>query len=99
MNKTNIECYNCDKKIIFFVTVSNRNKKIRKKQKSIDVLSIVSINKNDFIHHMFVILTFMIKKNDAFINYDKLQCHQKFHFSIENEKAGNQWILRFNVEI
>ena len=33
-------------------------------------------------------LTFMReKKFDLFTNYDELRCYQKFHFSIENEKA------------
>ena len=41
-------------------------KKFEEKQKSIDVVSIVSIKEIYlFIYHMFVMLTFMIKKNST----------------------------------
>ena len=64
MNKTNIECYNYhEKNHIFRHCFKSTQKDSKKKQELIDVISIVSINKNDFIYHMIVMLTLMINRN------------------------------------
>ena len=88
------------KKIIFFVTVSNRNKKIRKKSR-IDRRNLDRVDQKNWFYSSYVrdVNIHDRKKIDAFTNHDELRCYQKFHFSIENEEIWHQWILRFSVEI
>ena len=63
INKTNIECYSCYEKIILFVTVSNRNQRIRKETK-VDRRNFDRVaQKINFIHYMVVMLTIIIEKN------------------------------------
>ena len=82
-------------KIMIFVTVSNRNKKIQKKTR-IDRRNFDCVDQNNFSSsYLRDINTHNRKKIDASTNHDELRCYQKFHFSLENEKTWHQWILSF----
>ena len=79
------------RKKLYLSSLSQIETRFEKKQKSIDVVSIVSIKKKDFIYYMFVIFTLIMKKKiDAFRNHDKLRCYQTFYFSIKNKKIRHQ---------